>query len=82
LAHISTDYVFDGDKGEAYVESDPVCPANAYGAAKALGEQAVLEGASRAMILRTSWVVSAHGKNFVKTMLRLAEQGGLRVVDD
>ena len=79
----STDYVFDGTKPSAYVEDDPIRPANAYGVSKAAGERAVLEGASRALVLRTSWVVSSHGKNFVKTMLRLAREGRpLRVVDD
>jgi len=79
----STDYVFDGTKPTPYVESDPIRPANAYGRSKAEGERAVLDGASRALVLRISWVVSSHGKNFVKTMLRLAAEGRpLRVVDD
>jgi dTDP-4-dehydrorhamnose reductase len=83
VVHISTDYVFPGDKGSPYREDDEIAPASAYGRSKATGERAVLGASRRALVLRTSWVVSAHGKNFVKTMLRLA--GGdrpLRVVDD
>jgi dTDP-4-dehydrorhamnose reductase len=83
VVFISTDYVFDGAKGAPYVEADAVRPANAYGDTKLNGELAVQEHASRALILRTSWVVSSHGKNFVKTMLRLAGEGKpIRVVDD
>ena len=83
LVQISTDFVFAGDKGAPYVESDPTAPLNVYGASKLAGEQAILAACPRALILRTSWVVSSHGKNFVKTMLRAAGEGrALKVVDD
>lgn len=83
LIHVSTDYVFDGMKSGAYEESDPVNPMGVYGASKAAGELAVRTGNLRHVILRTSWVFSAHGGNFVKTMLRLAaDRPALRVVDD
>lgn len=83
VVHISSDYVFDGTKAGAYVEDDAPAPASAYGESKLQGERAVWVGDPRAMILRTSWVVSAHGRNFVKTMLRLAGEGRpIRVVDD
>jgi len=83
VAFVSTDYVFDGGKDVAYAESDPVSPVNAYGATKLSGERGVLDASPRALVVRTSWVVSSHGKNFVKTMLRLAGEGrAIRVVDD
>lgn len=83
LLHVSTDYVFDGLKTGAYFEGDPINPASIYGASKAAGEIAVRTGNPRHVVLRTSWVFSGHGNNFVKTMLRLAaDRPLLRVVDD
>jgi dTDP-4-dehydrorhamnose reductase len=83
LIHISTDYVFDGDKGAPYAEDDATNPINVYGASKLAGEAAVLAACDRALVIRASWVVSAHGKNFVKTMLRIAsESRPLKVVAD
>lgn len=83
LVHLSTDYVFDGSKPGYYGETDPVAPLGVYGASKLEGERAVLAGQSRAVILRTAWVISAQRANFVKTMLRVAAANPtVRVVDD
>jgi dTDP-4-dehydrorhamnose reductase len=83
LVHLSTDYVFDGDKGEPYHEEDRVNPLNVYGASKEAGERAVRAAAPHHIILRTAWVYGAYGANFLKTMLRLgAERPVLRVVAD
>ena len=83
LVHLSTDYVFDGRKTEAYVEDDPVAPSSAYGRSKEAGEREVRKTISRHLILRTAWVYAAHGSNFLKTMVRLArERKVVRVVAD
>jgi dTDP-4-dehydrorhamnose reductase len=83
LVHISTDYVFDGTKAGAYVESDPIAPLGVYGKTKAAGEAAVRDALPAHIILRTAWVYGAFGHNFLKTMLRLArERDELRVVAD
>ena len=83
VIHLSTDYVFDGKKSGAYVESDAVNPQCVYGRSKLAGELAVAEANPRHVVLRTSWVYAPFGANFVRTMLRLtAERGRLRVVDD
>jgi len=83
LIQVSTDYVFDGDKPSAYVEDDPVKPLGVYGASKEAGEQAVRTANPAHVILRTAWVVSPDGANFIKTMLRLgADRPELRVVAD
>jgi dTDP-4-dehydrorhamnose reductase len=83
LLHISTDYVFDGTKARAYLESDAINPINAYGRSKADGEAAVRQVHPRHVILRTSWLYGEFGHNFLKTMVRLArEREELRVVAD
>lgn len=83
IVHLSTDYVFSGDKPEPYREDDPVGPIGVYGASKEGGEQAVRTSNPRHAVVRTAWVVSPHRANFLKTMLRLgAERDELRVVAD
>ena len=82
LLHLSTDYVFDGAKASAYVETDVPAPLNVYGASKLQGERCLAHALSAHLILRVSWVFSATGSNFVKTMLNLADRNELRVVDD
>lgn len=83
LIHYSTDYVFDGRKTSSYVEDDAPNPLNAYGRSKLEGDQAVVAAGGRHIILRVAWVYSATGKNFAKTILRLAaERDELRIVSD
>jgi len=83
LIHVSTDYVFDGRKRGAYVEEDPVNPASVYGASKEAGERAVRGILSAHVILRSAWIYAPEGKNFVRTMLRLArESPEIRVIAD
>ena len=83
IIHFSTDYVYDGTKTSPYVETDEVNPVSVYGKSKLAGEEAIRQVALPHLILRTSWVYGAYGKNFLKTMLRLAaEREELRIVGD
>ena len=83
LIHISTDYVFDGSKGSPYVETDPTAPLGVYGASKRAGEEAVLSSGAQAIVMRTAWVFSAHGRNFARTMINAGRKtGALKVVAD
>lgn len=81
--HVSTDYVFDGANKEGYCETDETNPLNVYGASKLAGEIAAMKANPNSIIIRTSWVYSVFGKNFVKTMMRLMkEKTSINVVDD
>ena len=83
LIHFSTDYVFDGTKTTPYIETDEVNPVSVYGKSKLAGEEAIRQVGLPHLILRTSWVYGAYGKNFLKTILRLAaERDNLRIVGD
>jgi dTDP-4-dehydrorhamnose reductase len=83
MIHISTDYVFDGSARSPYRESDPSSPTSSYGRSKLAGEMAMLNCLEKGMIIRTSWLYSTFGNNFVKTILKKgAEKGELNVVDD
>lgn len=83
VIHVSSDYVYDGTRGEPHREDEPPAPLNVYGESKAAGDAAVAAANPAHLILRTSWVFGVHGANFVKTMLSLArDRGTLRVVDD
>jgi len=83
LVHYSTDYIFDGNKGDSYDEEDHPIPLNDYGRSKLAGEEAVQSAGEKYLILRTSWVYGRRGKNFLNTMLQLLEQNKeLKVVDD
>ena len=83
LIHISTDYVFDGNHSQPYNESDSVSPIGVYGETKRAGELAVLNSSIDALVIRTSWLYSAYGNNFVKTMLRIGnKKKSIQVVSD
>jgi len=84
LVHISTDFVFDGEKKEPYIEDDPINPQSAYGRTKAFGEQAIIDSDLKEyFIVRTSWLYGPGGKNFADTIIRLAiERNKLRIVSD
>lgn len=83
LIHYSSDYVFDGSKPEPYLETDPTGPINQYGRSKLAGEQAIQNSGCKHLILRTSWVYSAHGQNFLKIIAKRAQElPELRIVND
>ena len=74
MVQVSTDYVFDGTNHTPYTEDEPTCPTSAYGRTKLAGEQVVMSKCSKAMVIRTAWLYSSFGNNFVKTMLRLGRE--------
>lgn len=83
LVHYSTDYVFDGQKSGAFVETDATNPLGVYGLSKKMGEEVIAQSRCKALIFRTSWIFSSHGNNFIKTILRLAnEKNSLNIVAD
>jgi dTDP-4-dehydrorhamnose reductase len=83
FVHYSTDYVFDGQKSGAFVETDVTNPLGIYGLSKRMGEESIAQSQCNALIFRTSWVFSSHGNNFIKTILRLAkEKNSLNIVED
>ena len=83
VIQVSTDYVFDGTNHVPYTEDEPVCPATVYGKSKLAGEHALMETCQQAVIIRTSWLYSSFGNNFVKTMLKLGnERESLNVIFD
>jgi dTDP-4-dehydrorhamnose reductase len=83
VIHYSTDYVFDGTKTGAYVETDSTNPLSVYGRTKLAGEKSLVASGAHHLVFRTSWVFGAHGANFLKTILRLArEREELRIVAD
>ncbi|VAX25971.1 dTDP-4-dehydrorhamnose reductase, partial [hydrothermal vent metagenome] len=83
MIHISTDYVFDGKKGEPYIESDPTSPVGSYGNSKREGELAVMKNCNNALIARTSWLYGPGGKNFASTIVKLAQKRDvIKVVND
>lgn len=83
LVHYSTDYVFDGQKDRAYIETDTANPINTYGESKLAGEQAIFASGCKHFIFRTSWIIGKDGNNFAKTILRLAhERDNLGVIND
>lgn len=83
MIQVSTDYVFDGTAHTPYTEEEPTCPDSVYGSTKLAGEQNVLDCCERAMVIRTAWLYSIYGNNFVKTMIRLGkERESLGVIFD
>ena len=83
MIQVSTDYVFDGTAHTPYTEEEPTCPASVYGSTKLAGEQNVMDHCEKAMVIRTAWLYSIYGNNFVKTMIRLGqERDSLGVIFD